>query len=178
MTKEELEEVLLSHVKGRKDPSAGERANLRDANLQDANLRDANLQDANLQGANLQDANLRFAVLRDANLRGADLQGANLQGANLRDANLRGADLQGANLQGANLAEARGVRFAQVAFAGHGERGRQLLAVVIGEEVKFFCGCFSGTEADLREYILHGDPHHHASRTLAADFVIAALKMS
>ena len=105
----------------------------------------------------------------------ANLSGANLSGANLRGANLRGANLRGANLRGANLQEATGVKYAQCAWSGHGERGRQLLAVVMGDQTAFFCGCFSGGEASLRQFIAEGAALLQPSRTKALEFVLSCI---
>ena len=129
-------------------------------------LRKANLIEANLQGADLCGADLREADLSEANLRYTDLRGADL-----RHAHLRGADLSGADLRGV-----RGLLYAQISFAGHGERGRRLLAVKIDEQVMFFCGCFSGTEAELREYIENGEENLKASRIFALETCLKAIE--
>jgi len=100
----------------------------------------------------------------------ADLHGADLRGANLSDANLRGADLSGADLSGAT-----GLRYAQCSFDAHGERGRQLSGVVIAGELRLFCGCFSGTLAELDAYIDKGEERYKATRKLARDFIVAAI---
>lgn len=116
------------------------------------------------------------ANLRDANLRDADLRGANLRGANLCGANLRGADLRDADLSYANLSESRGIEYAQCAWFGHGERGRQLLAVRINGEIIFYCGCFSGTASDLIRYILDGETKYRESRYKAMDFLLSCFR--
>jgi len=110
-----------------------------------------------------------------ANLRSANLYGANLYGADLRSADLRSADLRSADLSSANLAGVKGVRYAQVAWTGHGECGRQLLGVVINGEPRYFCGCFQGNADDLQEYIQTGLVTHKASRTKAFEFVQSCL---
>ncbi len=120
-------------------------------------------------------ANLGGANLSGANLSGANLSGAYLSGANLSGANLRGANLSGANLSGADLSESVGVKYAQCSWTGHGERGRQLLAVTINGEIRLFCGCFSGTPEELAEYIQNGADEHRASRTKAMDFVMSCM---
>ena len=130
-----------------------------------ADLHETNLSGANLHGANLSGANLSWANLRGADLRGADLRGANLSWANLSWANLRGADLSGAT----------GLRYAQCSFDAHGERGRQLSGVVIAGELRLFCGCFSGTLAELDAYIDKGEERYKATRKLARDFIVAAI---
>jgi len=130
---------------------------------------------ADLRGADLRCANLREADLRGANLSGADLSWANLSCADLSGANLSGADLSRVNLSCANLREAAGLRYAQCSFDAHGERGRQLSGVVIAGELRLFCGCFSGTLAELDAYIDEGEERYKATRKLARDFIVAAI---
>ena len=119
-------------------------------------------------------ANLCEADLCGANLCGADLRWANLKEADLRWANLNEADLRDADLCGANLRGAIGLRYAQCSFSAH-EGGRQLTGVVIAEELRLFCGCFSGTLAELDAYIDNGEQGYKATRKLARDFIVAAI---
>ena len=147
------------------------------ANLSRADLSRANLRGADLSRANLSEADLSRADLREADLSRANLSGANLSRADLSEANLRGADLSGANLSGANLSEAKGIIYAQVSFNWHGERGRQLSAVKIGEEVFLFCGCFKGSEDDLKKYIRDSKEEYIASRTSALNAVMSLIKI-
>jgi hypothetical protein len=102
------------------------------------------------------------------------LRRANLKEADLRWANLNEADLRDAELCGANLRGAIGLRYAQCSFCAH-EGGRQLTGVVIAEELRLFCGCFSGTLAELDAYIDNGDERYKATRKLARDFIVAAI---
>jgi len=181
-TKEELQNILELHLKWINNESYGIKADLREADLRGADLRGADLRGANLRWADLSGANLRKANLRGANLRwadlsGADLRGANLRWADLRGANLRGADLRGADLRKANLREAENIIYAECSFYSHGECGRKLLAIVIENEIKYFCGCFSGSEEELQEYINDGDEKYKESRQFAFDFVTKAIKM-
>jgi len=97
--------------------------------------------------------------------------------ADLREADLRGADLRGADLRKANLREAENIIYAECSFYSHGECGRKLLAIVIENEIKYFCGCFSGSEEELQEYINDGDEKYKESRQFAFDFVTKAIKM-
>ena len=120
-------------------------------------------------------ANLYRANLSGADLSGADLSGANLSGANLSGANLSGANLSGAKLRIANLSEVSGLQFAQLSFASHGEQGRMLIAAVINGETRMFCGCFSGTPAELETYIAQGKEEYRASRTKAMQTVLELL---
>ena len=87
------------------------------------------------------------------------------------------AILKGANLSEANLSEAKGIIYAQVSFNWHGERGRQLSAVKIGEEVILFCGCFKGSEDDLKKYIRDSKEEYIASRTSALNAVMSLIKI-
>lgn len=150
-------------------------ANLYGANLCDANLCRSNLRGANLRSANLCGADLYGANLCGANLRGADLYGANLCGANLCGADLCDANLCGAKLYGARLRDAEITATAVVAFTGHGQCGRQLLAVRAGDSVLLWCGCFHGTPEDLRAYIAGDEPRYRKTRTIALDTVLALL---
>ena len=111
---------------------------------------------------------------------GADLSGAYLSRAYLSRAYLSGANLSGANLSGANLSGANlsGVvdAWAQIAFKAHGECGRMLTAIKLPNcEPEFFCGCFTGSEAELRQYIIDGEARLAPSRTLAMDTLIMLL---
>jgi len=120
-------------------------------------------------------ANLIGANLRGADLSGADLSGANLSWADLSGADLRGANLSGANLSGANLSWAHALKYAQCSFDAHGERGRELSGAIIDGELRLFCGCFSGTLAELDHYIDNGEERYKATRKLARDFIVAAI---
>lgn len=157
MSHDKLQEILAEHVRWLRR-QGGTRANLRGANLRGADLTGADLTDVDLRGANLRDANLR-----DADLTDADLACADLECADLTDANLRGGEY---------LARAG------VHFSGHGERGRELLAIRTDAEsdpVTLWCGCFVGTPEELAKYISESDERHRKSRTLAANIVLMLL---
>ena len=114
-------------------------------------------------------ADLSRAYLSGADLSGADLSRAYLSGAYLSRAYLSGADLSRADLSGACYA------WAQVAFSEHGECGRMLVAFQAAEDSPVFqCGCFYGSESDLRTYIEDGNPELKESRLLALE---CALKL-
>ena len=120
------------------------------------------------------------ADLSGANLSGADLSGADLSGASLSDANLSGANLSGANLSDANLYDADlygavGILRSECAWTDHGECGRTLLCVLVDSTPRYFCGCFAGTEMELRAYISNGAEELKASRTIALDFCAARM---
>ena len=130
-----------------------------------------------LRSANLRSADLCFANLRSADLSSADLRFANLRSADLSFANLSSADLRSADLRFANLSSAKNLLYSACYFSGHGECGRQLLAVKIGEEIKLFCGCFKGDEKELRDYIEKGDEDLKASRLLALETVLKLIEV-
>jgi len=138
-------------------------------------LRSANLLYASLSSADLSYADLRSADLSSADLSSANLSYANLSSANLRSANLSSADLRSANLSSANLSSAdlSSALYAhsQIVFTGHGECGRMLTAIQLKKDssISFFCGCFTGTEKQLREYIDNGAAHLKKTRLLALE---------
>ena len=197
MKKEDIQKHLLKHqlwLNGEQDGkmAALRGADLRRTDLSNANLRYADLRGADLIGADLSNANLRWADLRWADLCSADLRRANLRWANLCRANLKfanlssadligadlssadfsGADLRGADLRWADLSESRGVRHVSCSWNNHGECGRTLTAILIDNEMKFFCGCFSGTQKDLEKYIDCGEERYRVSRTTAMRFCL------
>ena len=135
-----------------------------------ADLRSADLSYANLSYADLSYANLSSADLRSANLSYANLSSADLRSANLRYANLSSADLRSADLRYANLSSALHA-YSQIAFTGHGECGRMLMAIQLKKDgaIAFFCGCFNGTEKQLRQYIKDGAAHLRKTRLLALE---------
>jgi hypothetical protein len=75
------------------------------------------------------------------------------------------------------LSSARNLIYSACYFSGHGECGRQLLAVKIGEDVKLFCGCFSGTETELRDYIEKHDEELKSSRLIALETVLKLIEI-
>ncbi len=103
---------------------------------------------------------------------------ADLIRADLSGADLRGADLSGADLSGADLSGASGTVHAAASWSGHGECGRQLLAVRIGAEDVYFCGCFRGSAGDLQKYITAGAKEYRASRQRVFDFVRGCMEES
>jgi hypothetical protein len=172
MNQEQLQVVLEQH-KLWLSLRGGQRADLSGANLSGARLRGANLSGAWLSGANLEWANLDGAILKQANLSGANLSGAYLRQANLSGANLRGVNLKGANLEGAHMQQVVGLSVAACHWSGHGECGRQLLAVALPEGLHFYCGCFSGSAEELRDYIADGKAVYAPSRTKALEFLLS-----
>jgi hypothetical protein len=103
--------------------------------------------------------------------------GADLTGAHLRGADLTGANLSGANLSGAGVSELRGVIAVAVTWPGHGQCGRQLLAVRDNNGTVYHCGCFRGSRDELISYIANDDSHK-PSRTLTLDVVDMLLAAS
>lgn len=192
MNERELCEVIRLHALWLNGQEGGKRADLSYADLREAYLArvdlagaylvGADFRGADLQGSDLARVDLARADLRGADLRGVDLEGAFLAGTDLRGASLRGAclreaylaraDLEGADLRGVDLESICGPAYYSVGWSGHGELGRHLLAVVIGDELKFFCGCFSGTEKELRKYIEEGDKIYKKSRLRALEIIL------
>jgi hypothetical protein len=78
-------------------------------------------------------------------------------------------------LRSADLSESYGVRYAQVTFTTHGERGRMLTACEIAGEVKLFCGCFIGSLEELQAYIDKGEENLKPSRNFALKCVMEML---
>jgi hypothetical protein len=66
-----------------------------------------------------------------------------------------------------------GVAVAACHWSGHGERGRQLLAVALPEGLRFYCGCFNGSAEELRTYIADGQAVYAPSRTKALEFLLS-----
>ena len=175
-----LEGVDLSEAQLRK--ASLRFANLKGANLKLVDLERSDMYDADLRGAYLRCVNLRCANLHGSNLRNTDLKMADLSEANLIYTNLMWANLEEANLTGVQLAGAHvdillGINYAVCSFRGHGECGRQLLAVEINSEVMLFCGCFSGNEKELRDYIESGDENFKESRLLALETVLKLISI-
>lgn len=106
----------------------------------------------------------------------ADLAGADLRKADLTGADLRAADLTGAHLMKSNLSQVIGIRVAACHWSGHGEQGRMVNAVELPSGIQFYCGCFSGNEKELREYITNGDPNLIGSRTRTLDFLLGCFR--
>jgi len=100
-----------------------------------------------------------------------------VKAANKAWANLSGADLSWADLSEANLSRANLHAFTQIAFSGHGERGRMLTIIqrAKGAAPELFCGCFTGSVDDLRKYIANGAPQYRKTRTLALDTALILL---
>ena len=165
---------------------------LRDAQLSHADLSNAQMSGANLSGSYMRKTNLSGSYMHNTNLSAvdlveADLSCAKLNGANLYNADLRSANLSNVNLTSANLSEAnltnvnlscaRGINWASVSFAEHGERGRMLTGVLLNGVVQFYCGCFSGDVNDLIRYISKGEPDLVESRSFAMETVITMINM-
>jgi uncharacterized protein YjbI with pentapeptide repeats len=117
----------------------------------------------------------KCANLARSNLAGAYLAGSNLAGSNLAGSNLARADLRNADLAGTHLPE--GWNYASVSFSGQGECGRRLHALRRAPDapIEFSCGCFSGSEEQLREYIANGEERLRKSRLWALDTVKTAI---
>ena len=107
---------------------------------------------------------------------------ANLHGADLGYANLHGADLGSADLHGARcgfdafFGGVKGAPFFQ-AVCGFGSRNAALTLLAAGErkEWRWWTGCFSGTEEELRAAVAakHGDTTAGRCYVRAIDYLVA-----
>jgi hypothetical protein len=174
---ETIEERLKAHAAWVHDSDVTRRARLDDQRAVQLVERGDSLRGAILTKADLRGADLRGAILTKADLRGANLHGADLSGAILTKADLRGANLRCADLRRADLHRCVGVRWASVAWHSHGECGRQLLAVMIDDTPRLWCGCWSGSPYELRWYIRKGASALASSRTRALEIVLELLAM-
>jgi hypothetical protein len=112
--------------------------------------------------------------LRDAVIE-AVASGANLSYANLSDANLSDSNLISANLYGADLNGSKIVSVAQIAFTGHEEFGRTLIAIQTETAIYIRCGCFAGSPDELRAWITGDEKRLAKTRTLALDTALILL---
>lgn len=154
-----------------------ERVDLERSNMYGADLSYANLYGSCLEGSDLRDANLMHANLRNTDLKMADLSAAHLIYTNLMWADLEGANLTEVQLAGAHVDRLSGINYAVCGFTGHGECGRQLLAIEINYEVILFCGCFKGNEKELRDYIEKGQEEFKESRLIALETVLKLISI-
>ena len=207
-TQTELDKIIADHNDWLLDENKGKCANLSYADLSYINLREVDLRSANLRGVTLSYANISYANLSSANLRyanliGTDLCGTNLNDtnlshtnlshANLREANLSNADVSFANLSYANVLDANlvnvnlnattlqmlnGYITAQASWAMHGECGRMLTGIIINNEARYFCGCFSGNGAELLNFIDEGRKQYKDSRLRVFKFISECLEIS
>ena len=72
----------------------------------------------------------------------------------------------------------KGLRHASICFTGFGECDRKLTVVGLPEGLTYFCGCFKGSETDLREYIDRGEDDLRESRLAGLECLKAVLKFS
>lgn len=89
-----------------------------------------------------------------------------------------GKDLSWSDRSGSDLSGSDLYAYAQVSFLGHGECGRMLTAIKQTEESEIYlcCGCFRGSEKDLKDFIANGEERFRKSRTLAMKTVLKLLK--
>jgi len=104
---------------------------------------------------------LHFAMKGGADLQGADLLETNLLGANLLGADLRGANLLETNLRGAKDGDKEILNIIQC--SGIGSRRRMTTAVILKDEIKIYCSCFTGsiTEFDDRIKVVYANSPKH-----------------
>ena len=176
-----VKKTLETYIKKERE-KGNEIIDLTNADLEGAYLVGIDLSFTNLFSANLTYADLKGADLSNADLSYTDLSNANLNGANLKFADLTYADLKDAKLSYAKLSNAilnsaENIKYAYCCFRGHGEIGRQLLAVEIDNEIILFCGCFKGNEAELRKYIEEDEEKYKASRLMALEMVLKFIEV-
>jgi uncharacterized protein YjbI with pentapeptide repeats len=88
-----------------------------------------------------------------------------------------GADLAETSFSSCQTADGVYVNHAQVAFGSHGQQGRRLTAMQFGKVVTYDCGCFKGTEKELKRYIKDNSPAWKESRLAALLAVNTLLKI-
>jgi len=181
--KKTVENAILAKVDQRYSNLIG--SDLRYSNLIGSNLRWSDLRGSNLSGSNLRWSNLSGSNLSGSNLRYSNLSGSNLSGSNLRWSNLSYCDLSGSNLSGSNLSYSNlsgciGLDYAQMSFAGFGEKNRLITLVDVNRDDNpiFFCGCFKGTNEELIKYIEDGEEKYKESRHFARTTLLEAIKFS
>lgn len=106
ITKKELKEVLVKHLKWLHHEDDGQQADLSEVDLSHADLSMYNLSYANLCYSNLRYADLMHTNLSHADLHNTDLSYANLRYTDLSDANLKETCLLSVNLSGSILSNA------------------------------------------------------------------------
>ena len=128
----------------------------------DSDFIDSDFSGADFSGANFSGANFSGTYFERADFSGADFSGANFHEANF----------SGTYFSGADFSRTEGIRWADCSWHAHGECGRRLLALELPGGIKFFCGCFRGTEEGLREYIAERDPKLAPSCIRALEFCL------
>lgn len=161
------------------DHAIFEQANMWDAGLENCSCAHAQFKGVKAVSAAFDAACMAFCDFEVADLRKACFEAAMLDCANFRGAVVSGATFEDTDLSRACLEDSGFHACAAVRFAGHGECGRTLLAYQVDRksEIKFQCGCFYGSETDLRNYIEDGHPSLVPSRLKALDTVLELIKI-
>jgi hypothetical protein len=129
------------------------------------------LRGSDLRGVAMADVVVVKGEIKKCNMTGASVSRVMFSGTSFSD-----VDLEDAIFDGVCMSEVVGMDYASVSFPGHGEIGRLLLAVRHGSGVLYHCGCFHGTEEELREYIDNHNVFYVKSRMLALETVKGLLE--
>lgn len=206
LTQRTVNKMCREHEKWLADNSTGKRAdfsfrkgsylsfygrNLSQAIFENSNLTSCLFAKANLTLSDFEKSNLAFNDFSEANLTKAELSLANIVSCYFTLTSLHGvafidslvkyndftkAKFYSNDFSGTRLLENKGLLYASCSWTDHGERGRTLLAILINKEVTYYCGCFNGSEADLRVYIKQTSPNLAGSRLTALEFCAARIK--
>jgi uncharacterized protein YjbI with pentapeptide repeats len=134
-----------------------------------------------LIGAELINVNMNRACLGQTTFFGFKITDSYLYAATLSNIMFNNGEIVNTNIEEIRIDEGaitrvKGVNYASVSFPWHGERGRTLLELEDGNATRYHCGCFSGTEAELWEYIGNDEARLVRSRSLALETVKMLLR--
>jgi Pentapeptide repeats (9 copies)/Pentapeptide repeats (8 copies) len=173
------------------------RADLAQAVFRKAKLTDMNLYESRLTSATFDQAQLRNITFREGRMENAsffkasmcnvqflhaDLRLTVFNAARVESSKLSSCDCTGCNFTGAKLVDdtiiksttlqqVQGLRYAQVSFTGFGANNRMLTAYETASGIRYSCGCFEGTEKELRAFIKYDNLGLTASRMKALRIV-------
>lgn len=128
-----------------------------------------------------------LAIVQNNRFDGTDFSYSNFKQTDLSSSTFKFCRLDGATIELAILTNVQlhgtifwGVfyRFAKVAFTNHGQCGRELIAIRQNNQdspIQLFCGCFTGTEEALRDFIAKGSQDMAKTRLLALETVLKLL---
>jgi uncharacterized protein YjbI with pentapeptide repeats len=150
---------------------------LKDSSLTRCRFTNADVSYSDFTDASLVESCFGGARLHEVNFTKANLTGASFLGASLEYSDFTGATITGASFALANLNGVTGLVWAAVGFNKHGECGRNLTAVVIDQVPHYYCGCFSGNQQAVLNYIKR-DSSLEDSRMLALKTVNKLLLFS
>ena len=142
-------------------------------------FRKAHFHMTNFSGADFRWTDFRFTNFRMANFGWTNFSGADFSGAFFHWASFAEVDFYGANfcsikikdmvLSGVDFSLSFGLIWAACGCSDQGEQGRTLLAIEFPFGIRYFFGCFSGSEKEFRRYIARDD-RFAPSRLRALEF--------